>query len=260
MTTQRVRHLRWEATCADCGCPLPAGSEATWSRDSRTATCLECLIERPADPFAGIDPELQGTAGASPRAEYERRSSRPNHNPQYTEAWRKGSDGESYLSGVLRRESASGQFTVLDSRRIPGSWGDIDHLVVARSGVYVVDAKNWKGRVGQRTEGTGPNQKQQLTVGGRRRPKAVPGVLAQADEVRRVLDRFPENAGVPIMPVLCFVGADNWGLLPAWFTLDGVRVTWPAALVTRLRIEGPLSSQRRSHLARLLGHLLPPAQ
>lgn len=260
MSSQRVRHLRWEATCAECGCRLPAGSEGTWNRDSHTATCLECLIDRPADPFAGIDPELQGTAGASPRAEYDRRASKPNRNPRYTEPWKKGSDGESHLSGILQGESARGQFTVLDSRRIPGPRRDIDHIAVARSGVYVIDAKNYSGRVGRGTEGVWPNCTHHLTVRDRPQRKAVPGVLEQVEEVRGVLDRFPENASVPIIPVLCFVAADNWGPLRLPFTVDHVQVMWPRALVNILRADGPLSAQRRDRLSRLLGHLLPPAR
>ncbi len=260
MTSQPVRHLRWEATCIDCGCHLPAGSEGSWSRATHRATCLACLVTHPADPFADIDPELRGTAGASARAEYNRRIRNPNRNPRYTELWKKGSDGESHLSAILRGESASGQFTVLDSRRIPGSRRDIDHIAVARSGVYVIDAKNHCGRVGRGTEGVWPDCTHYVTVWDQPRRKAVPGVLEQVEVVRQALSRLREKGDVPIIPVLCFVSADNWGPLQPSFQVDGVHVLWPTALVGLLNGDGPLSTSYRLEVSRLLAHLLRPAE
>lgn len=35
--------LRYPATCASCGAPLPKGTQAHWSREERRATCLSCL-------------------------------------------------------------------------------------------------------------------------------------------------------------------------------------------------------------------------
>jgi hypothetical protein len=40
---------------------------------------------------------------------------------------------------------------VLHDRRIPGRRSNIDHLVIARSGVWVVDTKRYRGKVERRS-------------------------------------------------------------------------------------------------------------
>jgi hypothetical protein len=37
--------------------------------------------------------------------------------------------------------------TVLNDRRVPGSRGNIDHVVVGAAGVYVIDAKRYQNAV-----------------------------------------------------------------------------------------------------------------
>lgn len=42
---------------------------------------------------------------------------------------------------------------MLHDRRVPDTRGNIDHIIVAPAGVFVVDAKNHKGKIGIRDRG-----------------------------------------------------------------------------------------------------------
>jgi Nuclease-related domain len=60
--------------------------------------------------------------------------------PSSTRVWERGSVGERKLAaalGIIDRDDV----IFLHDRRVPHTRGNIDHIVVAPSGVYVVDAK-----------------------------------------------------------------------------------------------------------------------
>jgi hypothetical protein len=67
--------------------------------------------------------------------------------PQSVTAWQTGSHGEARVGGVLDAWAATVGAVVLHDRKIPGSRANIDHLVIARSGVWSIDAKEYKGAV-----------------------------------------------------------------------------------------------------------------
>jgi hypothetical protein len=104
-------------------------------------------------------------------------------------------------------------------------------LVVARSGVWVIDAKNYQGKVEVqrkvelRAAGGWLRRNDRLRIGGRDRTKLVAGMVKQVEAVALAI----EDTNVPIYRVLCFTGAD-WGLLAKPFVVDDVLVTWPRAL------------------------------
>ena len=41
----------------------------------------------------------------------------------------------------------------LHDRRVPGTRGNIDHIVVGPAGVFVIDAKNYQGKIEVRNRG-----------------------------------------------------------------------------------------------------------
>jgi hypothetical protein len=63
-----------------------------------------------------------------------------------TEARRKGAIGEEFVGSRLDKLAKQG-FVVLHDRAIPGSRANIDHLVIGPTGVFVVDPKNYSGRI-----------------------------------------------------------------------------------------------------------------
>jgi hypothetical protein len=141
---------------------------------------------------------------------------------------------------------------VLHDRRIPGTRANIDHLVVAPCGVYVVDAKHYRGAIRWHNKGSAFRPDVRLYVKGRDRTNLVVSMQQQASTVARLLP-----AETPIVPVLCFVLSD-WGLLQRSFRVDGVLVTWPRNLAKRIRPDGPLLGETSLCAARLRD-ALPPA-
>jgi len=143
---------------------------------------------------------------------------------QSTTAWRSGAQGERVVGQALDA-LVDQDVVVLHDRRIPGSRANIDHLVVTRAGVWVVDAKRYQGRR-PRLEVEGGlfrPRVEKLRVGGGDRTKLVEGVLGQVARVQQVL------GAVPVRGVLCFVDAD-WPLLGGSFSVRDVEVCWPKRL------------------------------
>jgi hypothetical protein len=122
---------------------------------------------------------------------------------------------------------------VLHDRRIPNTRANIDHIVITRAGVWVIDAKRYKGRPELRTEGGLLRPRvEKLMVGRRDCTHLVDGVLTQVERVRDV------SGGTPITAALCFVEAD-WPLIGGAFTTRGVHVLWPKRLVSVLTETAP---------------------
>jgi hypothetical protein len=126
---------------------------------------------------------------------------------QATAAWKVGAEGERRVGEVLQGVRG---IEVLHDRLIPGSRANIDHLVVGPSGVFVIDAKKYTGKLEVRDKGGLFRHDPHLYVNGRDRTKTVDGVLRQVKVVRTALgDDF---ADVQIRGVLCFIGA-KWPLM-----------------------------------------------
>lgn len=216
--------------------------------------CLECRDE--ATTTAGDDPvdrghdapqpvlDTTGVAGSSARREFERRrDSRERRvreryphiggfllaiteEPQSTRAWDTGAAGEQVV-GARLDSLAGNEYAVLHDRRIPRTRANIDHVVVSSAGVFVVDAKKYKGRPALRVEGgLFRPRTEKLVVGGRDCTRLVDGALKQVDLVREVVD----DPAVPVTGVLCFVAAD-WPLIGGAFETRGVHVLWPKRLL-----------------------------
>ena len=251
-TTVKLMKLRYAGTCRLCSAGLAAQVLAVYERDTKTVRCVSCPIEG-ATVHAAC--EVYGTvAGASARRKYERTKAvnearirekwgplggiaiALSEEPQSTAAWKVGAIGEEILGRQL--DAIVGEkVAVLHDRQIPGSTANIDHLVITPAGVWVVDAKRYKGRRPQlRVEGGIFRARvEKLVVGGRDRTKLVDGVRKQIEVVRDLLE-----VEVPVFGALCFVDAD-WPLFGGAFTIDGTHVLWPKRL-EKLLLEGsPMS-------------------
>ncbi|MEO5661892.1 MAG: nuclease-related domain-containing protein [Nocardioides sp.] len=212
-----------------------------------------------------------GTPGASARREFERRQGkreeriRSKHpklgglflalsdDPQSTKSWDVGAVGEERV-GARLNELASESLRLLHDRRIPGTRANIDHIVVASSGVYVIDPKRYKGRPSLKVEGgLFRPREEKLLVGSRDCTKLVDGVLKQVDVVRGIV-----GDEIPVQGVLCFVDGD-WPLIGGSFTTRDVAVLWPKKLYPKLQAEGSLSIDAVAELHRRLALGLPAA-
>jgi hypothetical protein len=121
------------------------------------ALSLETRPENtPDEPSGSL---ATGQAGWSARREYEKRHERREQqiekrwgplagvvkflsdDPQSIKAWAKGSKGERQLADRLLREVGD-RAVLLHDRKVPRTRGNIDHIAIAASGVWVIDAKD----------------------------------------------------------------------------------------------------------------------
>jgi hypothetical protein len=298
--------LRYPGTCRGCGAPLDAKTLAWWDGATKQVTCFTCIpatesaSEPPAptpvavtlpsaDPTtdaetAELGAEDRGTPGAGARAERQRRSAkreervRARHpkvggflltitdDPTSTKVWDQGAVGEERVGAHLENARPEG-LEVLHDRRIPGSRANIDHLVVAPTGVWVVDAKRYlNAKIERRDVGGWFKTDLRLYVGGRDRTKLIDGVHKQTVVVAQALQRagYPD---VGVYGALCFVDVETgWFAKP--FQVDGVIVTWRKHLVAPMlgtagapAGAGPhqVDEAQRSMVARHLAGHFPPS-
>lgn len=291
---KRMR-LRYAGSCCRCAAPLGAKEWAFYDRSTKTVFCIECPIDvaapadsevvdpgQPADVAGGdATPAPQpvatlgvadGVAGGSALREHERRSSareervRIAHpkigglllalvdDPQSTKAWAHGAEGEQQLGESLTHMAGS-TLRVLHDRQIPKTRANIDHLVICPGGVFVVDAKRYRGRPTLRIEGGLLRPRvETLVVGGRDCSKLVDGALKQVSLVRAAVD----DVEVPVQGVLCFVDAD-WPLIGGAFTTREIAVVWPRKLAGMLAQPGPLDEISIAAVHRQLAEAFPRA-
>lgn len=147
---------------------------------------------------------------------------------------------------------------MLHDRRIPKRRSNIDHLAVTPTGIWIVDAKNYKGMVERRDVGGWLRADHRLYVDGRDRTALIEGMGKQVEAVRRALDDVDPAGALPIHPALCFIATD-WKPFSRPFTIDGVLVAWWKALRKRILAEGPITAEQRTSYRNLLAERLPPA-
>ncbi len=264
----RTLTLRRDDRCDTCHGEVRAGTRATWDARTRTVRCVGCT-ERPAAKPHRAEPLDRGTAGASAAREYDRRKAareqrvRSRHprlggvilaltdEPQHQRAWERGRRGEQAVAESLERRTADGPTVLLHDRRMPQGRGNVDHLAVAPTGVYVIDAKDVSGKVAVRTPLLG---RPQLLVAGRDRTQLIDGLDRQVAVVTAALG---EEDAPPVHGVLCFTRAE----LPLLGTprMRGHLLVHRKALAKRLNAAGPLDAARIDALARRLAAALPAA-
>lgn len=234
--------------------------------ESSPATKAKNEIPQSADSRTPLD---RGTAGQSAQAKYERLHRKEQerlertwgrlsgmakalHNdPQSITAWRKGAKGERRVAGHLERLIGD-RAVFLHDRRVPGTRGNVDLLIVAPSGIWIVDAKHYKGKVKQRNIGGRVNPDLRLFVGGRDRSAVADGMRWQAEAVKTAVG----DSAIPIHSALCFVDAD-WGLFSKPFQHNGVWVGWVKRLAEMVQAKGSFGQDDIDRMAMTLAEGLP---
>lgn len=275
--------LRRPGECRRCGKDLTPGDTAWWDSASKKLECVEChgstltsspFVRNPdltaaTDPSSSRDIQI-GIAGKSALDEYQRRHDKRERridarygrlagivkflsdDPQSITAWKKGSAGERLLAASLH-ENLGDQAIVLSDRQVPRTRGNIDHIVIAPSGVWVVDAKNYSGLVQKRDVGGFFRVDVRLYVGGRDRSKILDGMEWQVKTVRDAL----ADDGVPVSSAVCFTDAE-WGWFAKPFTLRGVFVSGPNSLAREIAMNGTWTLDAVRDVAAKLSESLPP--
>lgn len=267
----RKLKLSREDACACCGVDLAAGTHAWWDRDTRTVTCSGCWGGATSSSETGPGPVEPGQPGASLLREHERRRrnrekrTRQTHPhigglllalgsaPQHESAFEQGALAERAIADSLATRTNSDRVITLHNRRMPGGRGDIDHVAIAPTGVWVIDTKDWNGKVEIKSPLFGTPR---LLIGGRECNKLINGLERQIAAVRAALDRGGDHQ-IPLHGALCFTKAD----LPFFRTqtFRGHLLLYRKALAKRLNADGPLSPATIEQVARDLATVLPPA-
>jgi hypothetical protein len=263
---RRLR-LRYAGTCVECGTPLAEGTYALYNRSLRTVRCVVCPIDGAA---TAIDP---GVAGASAQREYERRVvSRQSRvkdrfgprlggvilalsgDPHSTKAWARGSEGERELAKTLAEVDG---VRALHDRRVPGTRGNIDHIVIGPGGVFVVDAKLYAGTIRVRDVGGLFKRDERLYVGRRDCSRLAENMKWQVEAIEDALRRAKVEPVPRVTPVLCFVRGE-WPLLFPADSYRGVRLEGARSIKKLITRQSLLNDAAIDRVWRGLGSALPP--
>ena len=163
--------------------------------------------------------------------------------------WRAGAAGEAIVGRML----ADAAVRTVHDRRVPGSDANIDHIAVAPSGVYVIDAKNYSDRPRVDTYAGSDTTPRRLLIGREDHTHLVHAVRRQVRVVEAALD----DPTVPVRGILCFVG-DEWEVINGYL-VHGVGITSPEGVASLLATVGPLDPLKVDAVHRKLGIVLEAA-
>lgn len=182
------------------------------------------------------------------------------HQPQSTTAFATGATGERRLAARLEHDCAN-EVLFLHNRKLGRSRrdGDIDHIAIAPSGVYVIDAKHYAGATVEVRTSSGwlSDRVETLYVAGRDHTNLLIGLNKQRLAVNAATAHDGDEPAIEIFALLCFVNAN----LPRFTTLrvDDIPILSPRATSKLLRRPGPLDQQTRERLHHYLAERLPTA-
>jgi hypothetical protein len=150
-------------------------------------------------------------------------------------AWRRGAAGERRTARLLEPLEGHG-WAVLHDLAIPGSRAHLDHLVIGPGGVFVIDSKQYRGRL--QLDSTG-----RLWHGRYPLATALRAVDFEADRAAQLL----VDPDVVVMPIVAIHGARvPWGKV----VMDGVPVVAARRLPSMLRaLPAVLGPERVAGLA-----------
>lgn len=173
---------------------------------------------------------------------------------QSTKAWATGAEGERAVAESLQK-LAGDTCRVIHDAGIPGSSANLDHLAITPTGVFMIDAKRYRGqRPALRVEGGLFSPRVEfLTVGGRNRTKMIEDMHRQVGLVREAL---ADQLDVAVRGMLCFIDAD-WPLIGGSFQVQGVDVVYPRKMRAVLTEPGPLDADRIADLQWRLHQAFP---
>jgi hypothetical protein len=150
-------------------------------------------------------------------------------------AWRRGAAGERRTARLLAALERHG-WAVLHDLALPDSRANIDHLVIGPGGVFVIDSKQYRGRLKL-------DQFGRLWHGRYPLDHTVQAVSWKADQAARVLP----DPGVAVVPIVALHGAQfPWGKV----VTEGVPVVSARRLPSMLRqLPAVLGPERVAGLA-----------
>ena len=249
--------LRGDDTCARCAAAIPARSKAWWGHEASSVVCVICEPLRLDDPLP--PPEIERAKAVPATSPHHRasdvhdRETRPRSGPgvlgrvmklladepSTTTAHPNEAARERRLGRLLDIELVDA--ATLHDRTVPTTNCHLDHLVVASSGIWLIDAKRSAGEVECRSTGAPGGDDRRLYVNGRNQTQLVHTMGWQVAAMRSRLERIGLSE-VPLHPVVCFTSS-RWARVTAPFEVHRVLVTWPSALLDAIAAPGPIDAR-----------------
>jgi hypothetical protein len=172
--------------------------------------------------------------------------------PAHERAFAYGSTGEQHVARVLGKRLTPGAVALHD-RAIPGRRGNIDHIVVASSGVWVIDTKRYAGRL--ETWQSGAGERGMLAIAKRDQTHLVDKLARQVGAVKELVCTLHESEVVH--GALCFVDTT----LPAErLMFEGWHIVDAERLAKRINITSArVAPEAVQALAAAIARHFPPA-
>jgi len=249
MTWTEKPFARNAATCSSCGVTVEKGRRGWTDPEAPKGGRVRCLVCGPGNSSVHVDP----VAGSSAlRLDSRRRG----------DNYLKGAQGEYLMGGYLAHELVPGA-RVLTDRHVPGdSEANIDHVVVASSGVWVIDSKKWAGEIRYRSpKFPSTDPRRYLSIGGQDRTAAIAKIYRLVIPVAQVVG----DRTVSVHPAMVFIEA-IWGFPEGLhfkrgkgpYEHDGVFISGGHGIITKINEPGPLSLEKIEALYRKLDAAMPP--
>lgn len=244
--------LRYGGTCDSCGSSI-AKREVGWhDAVAKKVRCTECGPATTGSESASV---TTNTAGKNPvGGSAALRMARARRDPK----WTKGAAGE-YFMNLSLHNHVKGDSVILTDREVPGTKSNIDHVVVASSGVWIVDSKIWKGKIEYKAPSMMGFTKK-LYVDGKDRTSAVEAIFNQVIPVAQLLS----DISIPIHPALVFIDGE-WSHSSAARILAnrpyqhlGVWISWPKSIWEKINEPGPLGVETVKRIGSQLDAALRP--
>jgi len=173
--------------------------------------------------------------------------------PPSTRAWASGAVGERGLAEALGQVKG---LQVLHDRSVPGTRGNIDHIIVSAAGIFVVDAKHYHGLIRIRDRGGLFKTDNRLYVGSHDCSELADNMGWQVAAVQTAISVAGIDPSPPVTPVLCFVDGE-WPLFGGPDSYKGVRLEGKRSIKKLVSATGHLDPGDVDRVARVLATGLP---
>jgi Zn ribbon nucleic-acid-binding protein len=242
----QLKRLIYGGTCLSCQAPIEINAQGWHSPELHKVRCSACGSPESIEPNGSrANPVGGSSAYRYAIHRHDRRSL-------------KGAAGEYRVDEVLHRELGPGS-RILTDRQIPNTPTNVDHIVVAASGVWVIDSKKWSGEIRYKSI-TPLSSEMHLYVGGQDRTHKLDAIYKLVLPVAQVIG----DHSVPIHPAMVFVSGDwHVSALPRFILRrpyrheDHIWISPLRILIPIINAPGPLDTASVNRLADQLDAALP---
>ena len=242
------KSLRYGGTCKLCRGTVAPRAMGWHDPVESKILCLRCGLDL-ANQSDAVPESTKAPIGGSSTLRWASKGNRRNR--------RKGAAGEYLIDVRLHRDLTDGEI-ILNDRRVPVGSGNIDHIVVATSGIWIIDTKFWDGKIEYKGRSGFFDANERLFFNGEDCTYLADEIYAQVIPIAELLN----DRSVPINPAIVFADAD-WNstfriVANKPYRHNHVVIAWPKALIAEIKRPGPLTVERVASLGRYLDERLKP--